>query len=84
MFEMVGVEGKSMRAVKKDFEARGVPTPGGGRYWHAGTIREMIENDVYRPHTNEELEAEARVSPEALATLEAGKCYGIQWYNRTR
>ncbi len=81
LFRMVGTEGKSMRAVKKAFDREGVPTPGGGRYWHAGTIREMIQNDVYRAHTHEEVKA---LSPDAAAGLDPHRSYGIQWYNRTR
>ena len=42
MFRMVGVEGKSTRAVKKAFEQEGVPTPGEGEYWRASTIRQII------------------------------------------
>ena len=38
-FRMVGSEGTTLRAVKTAFQKEGVPTPGGGRYWHAGTIR---------------------------------------------
>jgi site-specific DNA recombinase len=86
-FRMVGNEGTTLRAVKAAFQRDGVPTPGGGRYWHAGTIREMICNDVYRAHGRDELEglAEAgNLSPEVLAGLDRDARYGIAWYNRTR
>ena len=45
----------------------------------------MILNDIYRPHTNEELTALAdagNLSPEVLATLGPESSYGIAWYNR--
>lgn len=74
-------------AVKTAFQRDGVPTPGGGRYWHAGTIREVICNDVYRAHGRDELErlVEAgNLSPEVLAGLDRDARYGIAWYNRTR
>ncbi|MDP8899702.1 MAG: recombinase family protein, partial [Actinomycetota bacterium] len=86
-FRMVGNEGTTLRAVKTPFQKQDVPTPGGGRYWHPGTIREMICNDVYRAHGRGELErlVEAgNLSPEVLAGLERDQRYGIAWYNRTR
>jgi hypothetical protein len=86
-FRMVGNESTSLRAVKAAFQREDVPTPGGGRYWHAGTIREMICNDVYRAHGRDELErlVEAgNLSPEVLAGLDRNQRYGIAWYNRTR
>jgi cell division protein FtsB len=86
-FRMVGNESTSLRAVKAAFQREGVPTPGGGRYWHAGTIREMICNDVYRAHGRDELErlVEAgNLSPEVLAGLDRNQRYGIAWYHRTR
>jgi DNA invertase Pin-like site-specific DNA recombinase len=79
-FRMVGNEGTTLRAVKMAFQKDGVPTPGGGRYWHAGTIREMICNDVYRAHGCDELErlVEAgNLSPEVLAGLDRDGRYGI-------
>src|SRR5215212_8980594 len=78
-FRMVGNESTSLRAVKAAFQREGVPTPGGGRYWHAGTIREMICNDVYRAHGRDELErlVEAgNLSPEVLAGLDRNQRYG--------
>src|SRR5215216_5139263 len=57
LFRMVGVEGAALWAVKRTFDAEGVPTTRGGRYWHVTTLRDMILNDAYRPHTNEELAA---------------------------
>src|SRR5215210_6397357 len=85
LFRMVGVEGKALWAVKRVFDAEAVPTTRGGRYWHVTTLRDMILNDAYRPHTNEELAALAdagNLSPEVLTTLGAENSYGIAWYNR--
>jgi hypothetical protein len=86
-FRMVGNEGTTLRAVKTVFQREGVPTPGGGRYWHAGTIREMICNDVYLAHGHDELKrlVEAgNLSPEVLTGLDPDRRYGVAWYNRTR
>ncbi|HEV2094156.1 MAG TPA: recombinase family protein, partial [Rubrobacter sp.] len=85
LFHMVGVEGKALWAVKRAFDSEGVPTTRGGRYWHVTTLRDMILNDAYRPHTNEELAALAdagNLSAEVLTTLGPESSYGIVWYNR--
>jgi site-specific DNA recombinase len=87
LFRMVGSEGATLYAVKHTFQREGVPTPGGGRYWHAGTIREMILNDVYKAHERDELERlteSGNLSTEVLAGLDRNRRYGIAWYNRTR
>jgi site-specific DNA recombinase len=86
-FKMVGIEGRSMRSVRDAFQREGVPTPGGGPFWPAGTIREIIRNDVYKSHTPEELQSlvdSGNLSPEVLAGLDPDQSYGIAWYNRTR
>lgn len=85
LFRMVGVEGAALWAVKRTFDAEGVPTTRGGRYWHVTTLRDMILNDAYVPHTHEELEALVDVgnlSPDVLATLNPNAMTRIQWYNR--
>jgi hypothetical protein len=73
--------------VKSLFQREGVPTPGGGRYWHVGPIRDLIRNDVFRAHGRDELErlAEAgNLSAEVLAGLDSEQRCKIAWYNRTR
>jgi hypothetical protein len=86
-FEMIGLEGRSMRAVKMAFERNRVPTPSGGRFWHAGRIREMIHNDVYEPHDRAELAtlvAKGQLAQQVFDGLDPEKRYGIQWYGRNR
>jgi site-specific DNA recombinase len=82
IFYMVGVEGVSINGVKRVFEREGVPTPGGARFWSNTSVRETITEDVYKPHTYDEVRA--LVSPEVAARLDLEKCYGIWWYNRRR
>jgi site-specific DNA recombinase len=82
IFHMVGVEGRAMNAVAKTLEREGVPTPDGGKRWDRAFFRIAILDDVYRPHTYEEI-AEL-VSPEVAACLDRGQLYGIWWYNRLR
>jgi hypothetical protein len=79
---MVGVEGKTLSAVKSTLDREWVPTPGGARFWSRPTLRAMILDDVYKPHTFEELKK--LVSPEVTSRLDPAKCYGVWWYNRRR
>ena len=55
VFRMVGAEGRPMNAVKKAFDREEVPTPGGAGFWYQTYLRRMIRDDVYRPHTFEEV-----------------------------
>jgi site-specific DNA recombinase len=82
IFRMVGTEGHSMNAVFKTFERERLPTPGGGKHWDRAFFRIAILDDVYRPHTYQEIEK--LVSPEVAAGLDREKLYGIWWYNRLR
>src|ERR687897_2717065 len=82
IFHMVGSEGNSLNAVHKAFERERIPTPGGGKRWDRAFFRIAILNDVYKPHTYEEIEE--LVSPEVAARLEREQLYGIWWYNRLR
>jgi hypothetical protein len=79
---MVGAEGHTMNAVAKAFEREGIPTPDGGKRWDRSFFRIAILDEVYRPHTFEEVEE--LVSPEVAARLDRGQLYGIWWYNRLR
>jgi len=82
IFRMVGAEGQTLNAVKRTFEREGVRPPLGGKYWSPKYIRECIKDDVYRPHTFEEI---ARVvTPEVAARLDPSLDYGIWWFNRRR
>ncbi|HLM77048.1 MAG TPA: recombinase family protein [Rubrobacteraceae bacterium] len=82
IFRMVSAESYSLRKVKQIFEAEGLPTPAGKKYWSKTFIREVIKDDVYRPHSFEEIKA--LVTPEVTARLSTDKNYGIWWFNRKR
>jgi site-specific DNA recombinase len=82
IFHMVGTEGHSLNAVCRAFERERIPTPGGGKRWDRAFFRIAILDDVYKPHTYEEVEA--LVSPEVAAGLDPERLYGIWWYNRLR
>jgi site-specific DNA recombinase len=82
IFCMVGVEKRPLNAVKRTLEGEKVPTPTGNRHWLTQVIRGFVLDDVYRPHTLEEVAD--LVTPEVAATLEPDKRYGIWWFNRER
>lgn len=82
VFRMIGAEGLTIHRVKRTLAREGIPTPNDGKYWSKKTIREAILDDVYRPHTYEEIAA--LVSPEVAARLDPDKSYGIWWFNRRR
>src|SRR5215207_1833266 len=82
IFYMVGVEGQALYAVKKALERDGINSPTGKARWSTQVIRDRILDDVYRPHSFEEVTK--LVSPEVAAKLDPEKRYGIWWYNRRR
>lgn len=74
--------GKSIYGTKMMLERERIPAPGDGMVWRERTIRDMVLNDAYRPHSFEELapllteEAKKRLHPEGE--------YGIVWYPRKK
>jgi recombinase-like zinc beta ribbon protein len=58
-----------------------LPPPRGVR-WQRTFVRQCIFDDVYKPHSFEEVAA--LVSPEVAARLDPSKSYGVWWYNRRR
>ena len=87
IFRLVAVEGKTLHAVKRALEKGGVRTPKDGEFWSTIYLKERILDDVYKPHTIEEVNAlveEELMAPEIASRLEIGLCYGIWWYNRRR
>jgi len=75
IFRLVGVEGMAMHHVKKRFDREGIRPPKDGKYWSKQFIRSRILDDVYKPHTYDELKG--LVSPEVAARLDPNKCYSV-------
>ena len=75
-------EGVPVRAIQARLHAEGIPAPRDGQVWDDHVLRRLIANDVYRPHTFEEIAC--LVAPEVAAPLDPGEHYGIQWFNRRR
>jgi site-specific DNA recombinase len=82
VFSMVGEKRMSLHSVKRALEADGIPAPNGGRFWNTNTIRDIVLEDCYRPHSYGEIEE--LVSPQVAAALNQSKSYGVCWYNRRR
>ncbi len=80
-------DGASLNGVSTALQADGVPAPEGGRAWGRHTIREMVRNDLYRPHGYGELEglvAKGRVGSGVLVALDRGGSYGVTWHGRVK
>ncbi len=82
IFHLVGVDARSLHAVKKILEEEGISPPKGGRYWSKQFVRSRILDDVYKPHAFEEIKD--LVSPEVAARLNPKKRYGVWWFNVRR
>ena len=72
--------GASLSSVADTLDREGVPTPRGGRFWDRTFLRSCILDDVYRPHTADEVRV--LVSSEVAAGLDPNRHYGVWWYNR--
>ena len=83
IFYMVA-QGATLHRVAQTLNCEGLQPPEISRFglWNVAFVRGMIKDDVYRPHSFEELEA--LVAPEVLAQLDRSSSYGLWWFNRTR
>src|SRR5215210_2124238 len=81
IFRMIGEEGLAITAVAKVLNEEHEPGLSGER-WNTKAIRSFVLDDVYKPHTPEEVAK--LVSPEVATLLHRGRRYGIWWFNRER
>jgi site-specific DNA recombinase len=72
----------SITGVVNRLQDGGVSSPSGIGRWDRAQIRNMINSDLYRPHTKEELTA-LGVAPHVVASLPEG-LYGVAWYGKRR
>ena len=82
IFYMVGVEGRTLYNVGSVLRQEGVPTPNGKKLWSQTFVRKIVNNDIYKPHTYEEIEG--LLASEVTAMLDPGKKYGLWWFNKYR
>ncbi len=80
IFYMAGVEKTTIYAIKQDLERKGVRTLSGKTNWDHNFIRGLLLNDLYKPHTFEEIRQ--IVSPELAARLDPEAQYGVWWSGR--
>lgn len=81
LFELVA-DGLSLRSIKKLLESEGVATPRNAQFWNTNTIRKIVLNDVYRPHSFEEVVE--LVGPQVAAGLDPSKSYGVSYYGQRK
>ena len=81
IFRMVA-DGASLHEVSRTLEGERVPNPSGGPRWSRNTIKGFVRDDIYRPHTSEEIEA--LVPPGVAATIDPERVYGVHWSGRKR
>jgi len=79
IFSEIGSGTSGVCAMKEKLDAERVPTPGRGMAWSRPTIRRVILDDLYKPHSVDELR-ELGVSETVLNTLDAGTFYGVYRY----
>jgi site-specific DNA recombinase len=77
IFYMAGVEKTTIYAIKQDLERRGIKTPSGKTDWDPNFVRGFLLNDLYKPHTFEEIRR--IVSSEVAARLDPEARYGVWW-----
>jgi site-specific DNA recombinase len=78
----LAADGLGPRAIQRRLLSERIPTAQDKQVWAPRTIKKMLTNDVYCPHTFGEVSE--LVTPEVAARLHPDKEYGIQWYNRQR
>jgi site-specific DNA recombinase len=77
----LAAEGHGTRAIQLRLYREGVPSPTGKDVWHRPVLKRMVLNDIYKPHTYEEV---VEVVPEGVAvTLDREREYGVRWWNRS-
>jgi site-specific DNA recombinase len=78
----MAAEGLGTWTIQARLYAAGVSAPMGGPVWDIMVIKRLVLNDLYKPHSYEEMAK--LLGPEALSRLEPGRLYGIQWHNRRK
>jgi site-specific DNA recombinase len=80
IFKMAA-SGMGPKAMQTRLYAEGIPSPTGKAMWPHRILKvQMVLNDLYKPHTYDEIAP--LLSPEVAAKLDPNKPYGIWWYNR--
>ncbi|MDP9439462.1 MAG: recombinase family protein [Actinomycetota bacterium] len=86
IFEYVA-GGLSLRATAKAVTRDGVPSPTGKHVWSSYSVRAMILEDLYKPHTPEEIRElvqEELLTADVAGRLDPSRPYGVWWANTVR
>ncbi|HEV2092564.1 MAG TPA: recombinase zinc beta ribbon domain-containing protein, partial [Rubrobacter sp.] len=75
--------GGSIHAVQRQFEQAAIPNPSGKPQWSRTTIRNIVNDDCYRPHAVEDLRS-LGIPADLLDGLDPSKPYGVHWAGRKR
>jgi DNA invertase Pin-like site-specific DNA recombinase len=79
VFEYVA-GGLSLRATAKALAREGIPSPTGKRVWNSYSLRAMILDGLYRPHTPEEIQRlvrEGLLAADVAGRLAPSRPYGV-------
>jgi site-specific DNA recombinase len=77
----MAASGMGPKAMQTRLYAEGIPSPTGKAMWPHRILKvQMVLNDLYKPHTYDEIAP--LLSSEVAAKLDPNKLYGIWWYNR--
>jgi site-specific DNA recombinase len=80
LFSLIA-SGASVAGTARKLDEEGfAPPSGAGARWQRPTVREVVLDDSYFPHSAEEIKR--LVTPEVAARLRPGLSYGIWYYNR--
>ncbi|MDP9457485.1 MAG: recombinase family protein [Actinomycetota bacterium] len=76
----LAAEGMGIWSIQARLHAAGIQAPKGGKVWDIMVIKRLVLNELYKPHSYDEMSA--LLGPEALARLTPGNEYGVRWHNR--
>src|ERR687898_1453502 len=77
----MAASGMGPKAMQTRLYAEGIPSSTGKAMWPHRILKvQMVLNDLYKPHTLDELLP--LLSPEVASGLDPNESYGIWWYNR--
>ena len=81
IFRMSAEENLGPKAIQTRLYNEGIPSPTGKKWWPHRIIKhQLLLNDLYRPHTFDEITP--LVTAEVAARLDPNGSYGIWWWNR--
>jgi site-specific DNA recombinase len=80
IFHLIGVEKAGIREVIRNLKRATVLSPRGKSIWAQVTVRNVILEDSYKPHTFEQLKE--ILSEPVLSTIDPPKTYGVYYFNR--